>query len=172
MKLTKLVIIFFLFLNFQANANEVSVIKFIDINYVFNNSTVGKKINKDGLDQRNKKIKELKKIETDLEKQKNDILSKKNILEKNEFEKKVISHQKKVQDYQLKKNKELTELKQKNIMFTKNFMKKVDQILLKYAENNKIDLILTREILVISNSKLDISKDILEIVNKEIKKVE
>jgi len=51
-------------------------------------------------------------------------------------------------------------------------MKKVDQVLLKYAENNKIDLILTREILVISNSKLDISKDILEIVNKEIKKVE
>jgi len=172
MKLTKLVIIFILFLNFQANANEISVIKFIDINYVFNNSTVGKKINKDGLDQRNKKIKELKKIETDLEKQKNDILSKKNILEKNEFEKKVISHQKKVQDYQLKKNKELTELKQKNIKFTKNFMKKVDQVLLKYAENNKIDLILTREILVISNSKLDISKDILEIVNKEIKKVE
>ena len=172
MKLTKLVIIFILFLNFQANANEISVIKFIDINYVFNNSTVGKKINKDGLDQRNKKIKELKKIETDLEKQKNDILSKKNILEKNEFEKKVISHQKKVQDYQLKKSKELTELKQKNIKFTKNFMKKVDQVLLKYAENNKIDLILTREILVISNSKLDISKDILEIVNKEIKKVE
>ena len=172
MKLTKLVIIFILFLNFQANANEISVIKFIGINYVFNNSTVGKKINKDGLDQRNKKIKELKKIETDLEKQKNDILSKKNILEKNEFEKKVISHQKKVQDYQLKKSKELTELKQKNIKFTKNFMKKVDQVLLKYAENNKIDLILTREILVISNSKLDISKDILEIVNKEIKKVE
>ena len=172
MKLSKLAFIFILFLNFQANANEVSVIKFIDINYVFNNSTVGKKINKDGLDQRNKKIKELKKIETDLEKQKNDILSKKNILEKNEFEKKVISHQKKVQDYQLKKSKELTELKQKNIKFTKNFMKKVDQILLKYAENNKIDLILTREILVISNSKLDISKDILEIVNKEIKKVE
>ena len=172
MKLTKLVIVLILFLNFQANANEISVIKFIDINYVFNNSTVGKKINKDGLDQRNKKIKELKKIETDLEKQKNDILSKKNILEKNEFEKKVISHQKKVQDYQLKKNKELTELKQKNIKFTKNFMKKVDQVLLKYAENNKIDLILTREILVISNSKLDISKDILEIVNKEIKKVE
>ena len=172
MKLTKLVIVLILFLNFQANANEISVIKFIDINYVFNNSTVGKKINKDGLDQRNKKIKELKKIETDLEKQKNDILSKKNILEKNEFEKKVISHQKKVQDYQLKKSKELTELKQKNIKFTKNFMKKVDQVLLKYAENNKIDLILTREILVISNSKLDISKDILEIVNKEIKKVE
>ena len=172
MKLTKLVIVLILFLTFQANANEISVIKFIDINYVFNNSTVGKKINKDGLDQRNKKIKELKKIETDLEKQKNDILSKKNILEKNEFEKKVISHQKKVQDYQLKKNKELTELKQKNIKFTKNFMKKVDQVLLKYAENNKIDLILTREILVISNSKLDISKDILEIVNKEIKKVE
>ena len=172
MKLSKLAFIFILFLNFQANANEVSVIKFIDINYVFNNSTVGKKINKDGLDQRNKKIKELKKIETDLEKQKNDILSKKNILEKNEFEKKVISHQKKVQDYQLKKSKELTELKQKNIKFTKNFMKKVDQVLLKYAENNKIDLILTREILVISNSKLDISKDILEIVNKEIKKVE
>ena len=50
-------------------------------------------------------------------------------------------------------------------------MKKIDKILLEYANMNKIDLVLKKEILIISNSNLDISKNVLEIVNKQIKKL-
>ena len=84
----------------------------------------------------------------------------------------VISHQKEVQDYQLKKNKKIKDLTQENIKLTKNFMKKVDKVLLKYASDNKIDLILNKNTLIVSNSSLDITSDILKIVDKEITKID
>ena len=51
-------------------------------------------------------------------------------------------------------------------------MKKVDNILLQYASDNNIDIILNKKNLIVSNSTFDISKDILEIVNKKIKKID
>ncbi len=164
-------IIFFLFI-FKVNANEVSKVRYIDVDFIFKNSNVGKKINKTAIENRNKKIESNKKNEKKLEDQKNDILAKQNILSKDEFEQKVLSHQKEVQEYQIKKNKDIKEMNQKNIDLTRKFMKKVDKILLEYASTNKIDLVLKKEILVISNSNLDITKNILEIVNKQIKKID
>ena len=164
-------IIFFLFI-FKVNANEVSKVRYIDVDFIFKNSNVGKKINKTAIENRNKKIESNKKNEKKLEDQKNDILAKQNILSKDEFEQKVLSHQKEVQEYQIKKNKDIKEMNQKNIDLTRKFMKKIDKILLEYASANKIDLVLKKEILVISNSNLDITKNILEIVNKQIKKID
>ena len=164
-------IIFFLFI-FKVNANEVSKVRYIDVDFIFKNSNVGKKINKTAIENRNKKIESNKKNEKKLEDQKNDILAKQNILSKDEFEQKVLSHQKEVQEYQIKKNKDIKEMNQKNIDLTRKFMKKIDKILLEYASTNKIDLVLKKEILVISNSNLDITKNILEIVNKQIKKID
>ena len=164
-------IIFFLFI-FKVNANEVSKVRYIDVDFIFKNSNVGKKINKTAIENRNKKIESNKKNEKKLEDQKNDILAKQNILSKDEFEQKVLSHQKEVQEYQIKRNKDIKEMNQKNIDLTRKFMKKIDKILLEYASTNKIDLVLKKEILVISNSNLDITKNILEIVNKQIKKID
>ena len=63
-------------------------------------------------------------------------------------------------------------MNKKNVDLTRNFMKKIDKILIEYANTNKIDLVLKKEILIISNSNLDISKNILELVDKQIKKID
>ena len=55
---------------------------------------------------------------------------------------------------------------------SKNFMTKVDKIIIDYAKENSIDLLLKRETLIVSNSKLDITKDILTEVNNKIKKID
>ena len=170
MKLFRSLVLLILFLNFNTHAYSQVNIMFIDLDFIFKNSSVGKSITKNAIDERNKKIKENQKVEKSLETQKNDILSKKDILNKEEFEKKVITHQKEVQKYQLKKNKEFNEMKKKNSDLTKNFMKEVDKILLNYAKENKIDLILKKDTLIISNSDMDITKTILTLVDKEIKK--
>ena len=165
-------LLFFLFVTFQVQSNEQNIIRYIDLDYVFNNSTVGKKITKNVLSIRKINAEKNEQKEKDLTKKKNDILSKKNILDVKEFEKLVINHQKKVQEYQQKRNKLMKELSLKNASVTKNFMKKIDKILLEYANENNIDLIMNKKTLIVSNSSLDISKNILEIVNKKIKKVD
>ena len=156
----------------NVKANEPSKVRYIDIDYIFKNSIVGKKINEIAIENRKKNLEENKKIEDKLEKQKKDILSKQNVLSKEEFEQKVLSHQKEVQEYQSKKNNLIRDINDKNVNLTKDFMKKVDKILLKYSSENKIDLVLRKEILIVSNSNLDITKNILEIVNKQIKKID
>ena len=172
MRLLKYTFIIFFLFSFQVKSTENSKVRYIDIDFIFKNSIVGKKINEIAIENRDKKIKENKKIEKKLEDQKKEILAQQNILSKEEFEQKVLSHQKEVQEYQVKKNKDIKEMNKKNIDLTRNFMKKIDKILLEYANMNKIDLVLKKEILIISNSNLDISKNVLEIVNKQIKKID
>ena len=104
-----------------------------------------------------------------MEKQKNDIMSKKNVLDKKEFEEKVISHQKEIKDYQIKMNNDLKNVNDEFIKKNIEFKNKVDQLLIEYSKENNIDLIVSKDSVVLSNTKIDMTKQILEIVNNKIK---
>ena len=80
----KVISIFFLLFGFSS-ANET--IKYVDINYIVNNSTSGKKLNQI-IENKNKKIiSELNEIGKKLEEKKNKIVNQKNILKKDELDK-------------------------------------------------------------------------------------
>ena len=164
----RLILIFFLFHN-HALSNENLNLVIIDLDYVFKNSNVGKKISETSISKKEALIKEKNKIEAKLEKQKNDIMSKKNVLDKKEFEAKVISHQKEVKDYQIKMNNDLKKVNDEFIKKNIEFKKKVDQLLIEYSKENNIDLIVSKDSVVLSNTKIDMTKQILEIVNNKIK---
>ena len=164
----RLILIFFLFNNY-AFSNENLNLVIIDLDYVFKNSNVGKKINETSISKKEALIKNKNKIEAKLEKQKNDIMSKKNVLDKKEFEAKVISHQKEVKDYQIKMNNDLKKVNDEFIKKNIEFKKKVDQLLIEYSKENNIDLIVSKDSVVLSNTKIDMTKQILEIVNNKIK---
>ena len=50
-------------------------------------------------------------------------------------------------------------------------MGKIDKIIINFAKENSIDLLLRKDALIVSNSKLDITKLILDEVDKKIKKI-
>ena len=52
-----------------------------------------------------------------------------------------------------------------------SLLNKIDKILIEYSKNNSIDVILKKESLIISNSNFDITKNILDIVNKTVKEI-
>ena len=58
------------------------------------------------------------------------------------------------------------ELKKKEML---KIVKKITPLVQNYMEENSIDVILKGETLYISKSNYDITRDILEIVNKELK---
>jgi Skp family chaperone for outer membrane proteins len=170
MKIFKILLIVFFCSNF-AQSKEVQQIRLIDLNSVFNNSIVGKKINKLILSERNNKKKEFLQIEKDLANKKKEILSKKKILEKKDFEKEVISHQDNVNKYHTKKKADINLINKKNIDLSKNFSNKIDKIILKYASSNSIDLIIKKQTSIVSNSELDITEIILKEVDKNFKDI-
>ena len=159
------------FISTSVLANEKIPVKYIDLNYIVNNSIVGKKIKDLIIKEKTKLEKEHKNIETKLLIKKNDILSKKNVLSEEEFKKEADAHQKKVNEYENKKKQNIEKITKKNFNLSRNFLAKIDKVVIEYARNNSIDLLLKKDALIVSNSKLDITNAILEEVDKIIKKV-
>ena len=69
------ILIIFL-LTTSVSSNEIPSIKFVSLDYIIKNSIIGKKLSKMNTDQRNSLIKKNKKIESDLQKQKDELTSK------------------------------------------------------------------------------------------------
>ena len=164
----RLILIFFLFQNY-ALSNENLNLVIIDLDYVFKNSNAGKKISKNSINKKEALIKEKNKIEAKLEKQKNDIMSKRNVLDKKDFEEKVISHQNQVKEHQIKINQELKKVNDKFIKDNIELKKEIDKLLIEYSKENNIDLIVNKNSIVVSNTKIDMTTQILEIINNKIK---
>ena len=171
MKFLQLIIFLFLVI-FSAESNTNIPVKYIDLNRIVNESIVGKQIKDLIVNERKKFNKKHQDLEKKLEKNKNDILSKKNILSEEDFQKEVDKHQKNVNDYQLEKKQNLDKMNKKNLEYSRNFMIKIDKIVLEYSKNNSIDLLLKKDALIVSNSSLDITNEILTEVDNKIKKID
>ena len=104
--------IFFVFylISLPVLSNDKIPVKYIDLNFIVNNSIVGKKIKDIIIKEKTKLEKEHKKIEKNLLNKKNEILSKKNVLSEEEFKNEADSHQKKVKEYENKKKQDFEEM--------------------------------------------------------------
>ena len=158
-----LILSFFLY---STSAFSQGTIAFIDLNYIYSNSKTGKKIIKE-IDNKQSKInKDFKDYQNKLDKEKDDLLSKKNVLEKEEFKKRINELENNLIKYQQeisKKNKNLLDFRNKS---KNDFATSLRSTLEKYAKENKISLILRKEQLLLGESGLDITKEILELFNK------
>ena len=91
-----LVVTLFLFTGISLSNESI---RFININYIVNNSEVGVSLNKI-IENKTKKIEiDLKNLANKLEKEKNKIVSQKNILKKEEFDKLVKNYDKEVKNF-------------------------------------------------------------------------
>ena len=158
-----LILFFFLY---NTNVFSQGTIAFIDLNYIYSNSKVGKKIIKE-IDNKQLKINEdFKEYQNKLNKEKDDLLAKKNVLEKDEFKKRITELENNLIKYnqeKSKKNKNFLDFRKKS---KNDFAKSLRSTLEKYAKEKKISLILRKEQLLLGESGLDITKEILELFNK------
>jgi outer membrane protein len=158
----------FFFSNIALSNNNIY---YIDMNFIMNNSLAGKSIINQ-LDIKNKSnFDSFKKEETDLKSEETKLLSQKNILDKNEFNEKVIFFKEKVSKYNKKRNKILNDSKNKKNNAQETLTKKLTPILTNYAKDNSISFILSKQDIIIGKTELDLTNVIIEILNKEIKTV-
>ena len=113
-----------------------------------------------------KELESKEKILKDLEK---NILNQKNILSKEEFEKKVNELQGKVIIFRKDKDKLVEEFNDLKNNAIQNFMKNVEPIVSDYMQKNSINIVLAKKNVIIGKKNLDITNEILEIVDKNIK---
>ena len=164
-------IFFSLFFFFNHSISNENKIVYVDVDKIISQSIAGKDLLKkiDNLDKKNaskfeKKQKELK----DLEK---NIIQQKNILSKSDFDKKVIDLQKEIQTFKNALAKSRNELNKKKSDATIKLVSKVNEILAVHASENSITLVLQKNSIIIGKTELDITDEILKIINKEIKSI-
>ena len=164
-------IIIFFFLNSNSFLKAQENIAFIDLNLVFDNSQAGKKINKEVKDKRKKNNDEFKKFKEKIDTERNKLSAQKNVLAKEEFNKKVIELENNVKKINLSVKKKNDDLAKFQIVARSEFFKNLIPILEEYSKNNEISIILKKEDILIGKTSLDISKNILDLFDKKVKKL-
>ena len=141
------------------------------MNFLMNKSDVGISINEQIKNLEKKFSDELIKKEEILQKEKQSIISQKNILEKAEFEKKIIQFNAKLDMHQKKKNKSINDISKKRLEASQEFLNEVTKILAEYSTENSISIIIQKKNIVIGMKEFDITEDILKTSNQKIKKI-
>ena len=162
-------LIFFLFnINF-AFAEEKIV--YLDINKIINESKAGIKINEQLKKINDKNIEEFKKSETKLKSEEEDILKQKNILKEEDFNSKVKDLRIKYDSYNEKKINTNNELKKMRDNAANKLLVAINEILKEYSLKNSISLMIDKKNIVIGKTQLDITNDILVLLNKKISNI-
>lgn len=166
MKFLFIISTIFFFLSWNSLSEANSKIAFVDLNYILTKSINGKKI----LDQLNvinkNNLEILKKDKEVLAKEKNEIENLKNILSTEEYNKKKILFEKKIKNFNDKKSNLATELEKTKEKELNLFFDDLNSILKKYMQENSINVILDKKNIIMANVKIDVSEDILKLINK------
>ena len=165
-----LVFITIFFLNFNLlKANEL--ISYVDMDLLMNSSEAAKRISSELTVIHKKTTAELKKIEEELKKEESDLIKQKNVISNEEFEKKLSLLRNKASDYQKQRKKFNDSINKKRLDATSELISLIQPILAEYANNNSISIIFQKKNIIIGKTELDITEDILKILNENHKKI-
>ena len=168
-------ILLFLILSFFLLSTKVTYsenLAYIDIDFIMNNSLAGKSITNNLEKSFKGENDKLNNLENELKEKEKNLVSQKNLLKEDEFKKKVEILKKEINSYKDNRKKLLKEFNSKKIESTKILLSKINPILADYSKENSIDIIFQKKNIVIGKKNLDITEDIINILNSKVKKIE
>ena len=162
------IITFFLLQNSNLLAEKIV---YLNIEKIMKTSKAGKSIIKKINEKNEENLKKFKKIEENLKNDEQDLIAKKNILSEEEFKKKFDLLKKKINDYRILRQNSIQDITTKRRKASSEFFKKINPILGKYATENDISFILQKKNIIMGKTELDITDDVLKIIDKEVSKI-
>ena len=136
--------------------------------YVLNNSKAGKGAQDFLKKTFNDNAKKFTNMEKDLKKEESDLLGKKTILSKEEYTKKSDTLRKKVIDYQSQRRASLDKIATQRAKSREILLKEISPIVDAYIKENNISLVMDKKNMIGGLTEYDITKIIIEKLNKEL----
>ena len=164
------IIIIFFFLNSYCLSQENKIV-YIDMDLLITKSLAGKSINTQIKSQNKNNLEKFKKIENDIKKEDEDISNKKNIISEDEYKKMVSQLNKKIKNYRVMVSENVDKNNKLKISATKKLIKKLNPILSDYSEKNSISIILQKRDIIIGKNSLNITDDIIKILDENVKEI-
>ena len=165
-----LLIIFFLFCSKVSISQENKTV-YLDLNMIMQNSNAGKSINSQWETNHKKNIANFQKLEEALKNEEAKIISQKTVISKEDFEKKIMNLRDKANKYRKERNDSINNLNNQRLDATQKMITLIRPILSEYSDNNSISLIIQKRNIIIGKTSLDITDDILEIIDEKIEKI-
>jgi len=141
---------------------------FLDFTKVLNSSKPGADAKKKLKDRFNNETKKFNKMQKDIIAEETLIISQKKTLSSEEYKKQVLALRKKVANLQKKKQDSFNNIAKSRDNSKIALLNAVNPIIKKYMEDNKIRLILDKKTVVLGDTKLEVTDQIIAIINKEI----
>ena len=168
MSLIKRICILFFIFFYSSNYCLSEQIVYINMEKIMKVSKAGKKIIEKINKSNEVNINKFKKIEEDLKEQERKLISKQNVISEDEFKSKIEELRKKISEYRMKRQNIIQEATKKRLMVSAEFSNKIKPILGEYAAKNNISIIVQKKNIIMGKTELDITDDILKIVDEQI----
>ena len=165
--IVKIIVITYLIFG-TTNAFAEDKVVYIDMNKILTESKVGIFVEKELTKSHEEKLDKFKKTEEELKKEEIDLISKRNVMAREEFDKNVKILNEKAQEYQAQRRQWFDDIGQKRNKARAEVLKSLDPIMTEYFEKNNISLILYKRNIAIGISELDVTDKIIDELNKKL----
>ena len=141
---------------------------FVDFKYILNESTAGKKAQNALKSKLNNGLKNLEEKEKKIQDEERKIIQQKKLISPDEYKKKVSDLRKKVSSLQSERNKLLENISKERSKARKELLKNLNPILSDYMKENNVRMIIDRKSILLADENLDITDEIISILNKKL----
>jgi outer membrane protein len=161
-----ILIIFLFFTNLAFSEQKIA---FINMDKVISTSNSGSSILKQLNDLNNKNLQFLKKEEKKFKEKESKLISQKNIISDVDFQNKINELKSEIKNYNQNRNKMLKDFNKLKVDNTNNLLKLINPILVEFSNDKEISIILQKKNLVVAKTELDITDEVIKIINSKIK---
>ena len=163
---SSILIIFLFLINPTFSEQKIA---FINMDKVMSISNTGSSILQQLTDLNNKNLKFLKNEEKKFKEKEAKLISQKNIISEADFQNRINELKSEIKDYNQNRIKMIEDFNKLKVNNTNNLLKLINPILVKFSNDKEISIILQKKDLVVAKTELDITDEIIKIVNKDVK---
>ncbi len=168
--LKKITFVFF-FLFFGTNQLFADSAFFIDFKYILNESDAGKKAQNYLKKKLDNGIKNLKDKEKKIQDEEKKLIQQKKVISAEDYKKKVTDLRSKVSSLQKERNDLLQNVAKERTKARNILLKNLNPIIKEYMKEKKIRMVLDKKSLLLADENLDITKDIMTLLNNQLKSI-
>ena len=168
--LKKFILISALFLSLQNNL-YTDVPHYIDFKFILNESKAGKQAQDFLKKKLNNGIAKIKDTEKKLQEEERKIIQQKKIIDAEEYKKQVTNLRSKVSLLQKERNTLIDSVAKQRAKARNTLLKTLNPLMKDYMKKKNIRMVLDKKSLLLGDEKLDITQDIIKLLNDQLKSI-
>ena len=161
--------LFVVFLIYSVPVSAEQKIVFVDMDKLLSVSKPGSSIFNQLKDINQKNLNFLKEEEKRFKEIEKKLIAQKNIISEADFQNKIKELKSEVNSYNQNRSNMIEKFNKLKVDNTNKLLKLINPILTKFSNDNEISIILQKKNLIIGKTELDITDEIIKIINVEIK---